>query len=381
MIKSILDNDLYKFTMQQAVWQLYPYAEAEYTFVNRRPANFMTDSAFVAKVNGAIQAMGELSLTHQEYDFLTDVCPFLKPLYLEGLKNHRFTPDDVSISAEDGEFSLKVAGPWYRTILWEVPLLAIISEAYFETVDTDWHHDGQAARAREKGERLSKNGVKFADFGTRRRRSYFAHNVVVNELKNTSGFVGTSNVHLAHTHGLRPKGTTAHEWTQGISVLEGMRHANRSAMDRWAQVYEGDLGIALTDTFGSQAFWDDFSTGRAKAWDGVRHDSGCPFAFADKAISHYENLGIDPVSKIAIFSDSLNTEKAIAVTEHCDGRLGNSCGIGTHFTNDFDGSPALNIVIKLTQMNGIHTVKLSDDAGKEIGDPEAVKVAKWVFGR
>ncbi len=194
-------------------------------------------------------------------------------------------------------------------------------------------------------------------------------------------------------YGLAPLGTTAHEWTQAISALESLRHANRYALRQWATIYKGRLGIALTDTFGTDVFFDDVDLELAKLYDGIRQDSGNPFVFADKASQFYRNHGIDPSTKTIVFSDSLNIDKAIELHQYCnyptslEGGYSRSekdimpCifGIGTHFTHDFEDLSPPNIVIKLTAINDIPVVKLSDDMGKEIGDPDALRIAKHVF--
>ena len=196
------------------------------------------------------------------------------------------------------------------------------------------------------------------------------------------GFVGTSNVYLAMKYGVKPIGTMAHEWIQGHCVLGGIRHANRYALDAWTRVYRGNLGIALTDTYGTNAFLEDFDTYLAKLFDGVRHDSGDPFRFVDKIVAHYKKLGINPRSKTIVFSDNLKPTTCIALLHYCeDNDICCSFGIGTNFTNDFPLSPlkALNMVIKLVRLNGIPVVKLSDDLGKIIGDPDMVRVIRYLY--
>jgi nicotinate phosphoribosyltransferase len=184
-------------------------------------------------------------------------------------------------------------------------------------------------------------------------------------------------------YGVKPIGTQAHEWVQGHSVLGSLRHANKAAMDAWVRVYNADLGIVLPDTYGLKSFLGDFDRFHARLWDGVRHDSGCPFNFADRMTSHYKALSIDPRTKTLVFSDNLTAEKAVKIKQHCD-KLGIRCsfGIGTHFTNDFGGDlKPLNMVIKLWALDDIPVVKLSDDDGKAVGDKDALRVARWThFG-
>jgi nicotinate phosphoribosyltransferase len=386
-VRSLLDTDLYKLTMQQAVLELCPDAVVEYRFTNRRKDDKFTTKFGIA-LGMAVDQMCELQAANQEIEFLKKQCPFLKPHYLAYLANYRFNPEEVQFEiTQDNDLDLVIRGPWHTTILWEVPLMATISEIFFQTCDTGWNMVGQRERAFAKGASLQFGRCHWADFATRRRRCFESQEIPVEEMMKQPNFVGTSNVHIAHKHNLRPIGTMAHEWFMGISVLEGLRHANRHALQAWRQVYNGNLGIALTDTYGSKAFWEDFDLATAKLYDGVRHDSGDPFAFADDAIARYEKLRILPETKSIVFSDSLDVDKAVQLRKHCADRIRCSFGIGTHFSNDFSStnclgvSHALNMVIKLWSLNGIPVVKLSDDPGKAQGDPKAIDVANWTFQR
>jgi nicotinate phosphoribosyltransferase len=376
VIKSILDNDLYKFTMQQAVLELYPAACVAYEFINRRPSDRFNEALFDA-LTQSIQEMSRLHLRRDERQFLKQQCPYLKPAYLEYLEKYRYDPHEVDAGLDDqGSLSIAIRGSWQRAILWEVPLLALVSELYGKHVDTHWTSDGQAEKIAAKSSVLRRAGCVFADFGTRRRRSYATQELVVGALRGNPGFVGTSNVHLAHLYQLKPIGTMAHEWIMAHSVLGGLRHANRFALQAWYRVYHGQLGIALTDTYTTRAFLDDFDASCAGLYDGVRQDSGCPFEFADLLIEHYRKLGIDPTTKTIVFSDGLSPELAARLNAHCQGRIGCSFGIGTNLTNDFEGSAALNIVIKLTSVDGIAVAKLTDDPAKASGQPDALRAAR-----
>ena len=379
MIASILDNDLYKFTMQQAVLELYPAARVTYEFVNRRPSDRFNGALFDA-LRQSIQEMSHLQLQADERSFLERQCPYLKPAYLDYLENYRYDPGEVDARLDDqGGLSIAIRGSWQRAILWEVPLLALVSELYGRHVDTHWTSDGQAEKIAAKSSVLQRAGCVFADFGTRRRRSYATQALVVGALRDNPGFVGTSNVHLAHVHQLKPIGTMAHEWIMAHSVLGGLRHANRFALQAWYRVYHGQLGIALTDTYTSRAFFDDFDAHYARLYDGLRQDSGCPFEFADLAIAHYRKLGIDPTTKTIVFSDGLTPDLAARLSAHCQGRIRCAFGIGTNLTNDFEGSAALNIVIKLTSVDGIPVAKLTDDPAKASGQPDALRAARWTI--
>jgi nicotinate phosphoribosyltransferase len=386
---SLLDTDTYKLSMQQAVLELFPDAEVTYRFTNRGDQRF--NVKFMAELEAYINyGLPSLRLTSGEYEYLEATCPYFTKSYLKYLKDYRFNPDEVEIDLDDdNNLSITVSGPWHSTILWEVPLMAAISEIYFNTVETDLEKDYTdfCRKANAKVSKLVQNNVTFADFGTRRRRSHYFHDNFINEAIYAQGltqwnkrFMGTSNVYFARKYGIKPIGTMAHEWFMGCSALEGLRNANYFALQNWVRVYNADLGIALTDTFGTDAFLGNFNLRLSKLYDGVRHDSGDPFKFADKIVYHYKKNNIDPMSKVIIFSDGLNPDKAIEIEHYCK-EIGIRCsfGIGTNFTNDFEGSKSLNMVIKLRSVNGIEVVKLSDDDGKETGDKDAVKVAKWMF--
>jgi nicotinate phosphoribosyltransferase len=377
-LPSILDTDLYKLTMQQAILELYPSARAEYRFFNRRPSDTF-DEAFAETLRRSIQYMPALSLSGQEATWLQQSCPFVKPAYIEYLRNYRYNPQEVEIWQESGQLHIHIKGSWHRTVMWEVPLMALISELYFH--NKNWDYNGQRERAQNKLAILESERCHFADFGTRRRRSADAQGLVVEEFcKNTKGFfVGTSNPYFAMKYKTKPIGTQAHEWVQAHSVLGSLRHANLAAMDAWVKVYNAQLGIVLTDTYGLKSFLEDFGPFHARLWDGARHDSGCPFKFTDQLVAHYQGLKIDPATKTLIFSDNLNADKAVEIKHYCD-ELGIRCsfGIGTHFTNDFDGDlKPLNMVIKMWALNGIPVVKLSEDGGKAVGDKDALRVARW----
>jgi nicotinate phosphoribosyltransferase len=395
VIKSILDNDLYKFTMQMAVLELFPGAEAEYRFINRGKQRF-TES-FVEELRRNIdEDISKLVLTEEEYHWLGKYCPYLKPMYIEYLKNFRFKPEEVTIClTEDRNLDMRVKGPWHSTILWEIVLMAAVSELYFSTIETSWKGNGESEisesvlaaygdRILEIGKALEENNCLFAEFGTRRRRSFDVQAQAMKSLVKIKTLTGTSNVYFAKKCGLKAIGTVGHEWIMGTSALIGLRYANRFSLENWEDVFKGDLGIALTDTFGSEAFFKDFDLKLSKLYDGVRHDSGDPITFVDRVIAHYKKLGIDPMKKVVVFSDALNAEAAIRLRKYCEGKINCSFGIGTNLTNNsefFRESPPLNMVIKLHGINGIPVVKLSDSPEKETGERNALRVANYICGR
>jgi len=402
-ITSILDQDLYKITMMQAVIKLYPEANVRYAFFNRGGTAF--PEGFAAKLRAEVEAMASLpDLSPVQIKWLKKNCSFLPVPYIDFFAGYRYDPSEVKISQTGGELSIIIEGPWYRTILWEVPLMALISELYFEEtvglppmnvsiVDNKELAVGSQINlgdtyqdvARKKGERLEEMGAFFADFGTRRRYSQLVQDNVVNELKSSKTFIGTSNILLAYLHGVKPIGTEAHEFIMFHAAKYGYRMANSISLGRWVDVYHGDLGIALTDTFTTDDFFKSFDMMYAKLFDGLRHDSGDAIIFAQKTIDHYKKLGIDPLSKTIIFSDGLNVEEVKRIHEFCQGKIKDGYGIGTHMSNDVGVTP-LNMVIKMTaaQPEGkgewIQTCKLSDVKGKHTGDPKAIKLCKEVLG-
>jgi len=370
------NNDTYKYTMQQAVLELYPDATVMYRFVNRGKQRFNEEFVRILKIY--INQMANLKPDKVTTEWFRKLS-FIKPWYVQYLKNYRYNPDEIYLAlTPDNDLDLRIKGFWHSAILWEVPLLATISELYFSMIDTRWTLSDRQELFDKKLPLLDQLPA-FADFGTRRRRSAAHHYWISQQLKRSKKYVGTSNVWLAFDTGVKPIGTMAHEFIQGNSILGGLRHANRYALDAWVKVYRGDLGIALSDTYGLDPFFEDFDLFLAKLYDGIRHDSGDPFDFMRRCVQHYQKLGIDPMSKTLVFSDSLTPESALRIAEACDGKIKCSFGIGTNLTNDVTNSPPLNIVIKMMSLNTFPTVKLSEDPSKAVGTPDAIANALWVF--
>lgn len=291
-------------------------------------------------------------------------------------------------------------------ILYEVPLMAIISETYFLMCETDWTLEGQRERAYEKGMDMLSQGIMLSEFGTRRRRSLATQVAVLEGLvqankdiqasgnPNAGRLLGTSNVYLAKQFGLVPSGTIAHEWTMAIAAMQGYKRSNVHALELWDQVYQppaftpqkpsDDLTVALTDTFSTKVFWDDLLSderGREilKRWRGLRQDSGDSATFVQHALDMYRKIGVDPSTKLVIFSDGLNVRRCLDLQRMAkDVGIRAGFGVGTNLTNDFrrvsNGEPsrALNMVIKLNSVNGNQAVKISDDLTKNTGDPHEV---------
>lgn len=380
-LKSILDNDFYKITMQNAVIKLFPNERVKYQFINRGKHHF--PKGFDAELRKSVNAMAELKLTKDEKEFLRITCPYLDLPYLDFLAGYHYDPSEVQIMQTENDLEVTVEGEWYRTILWEVPLLALISELFYEMNHLERNpNDFVVENTLRKADELSNLGVTFAEFGTRRRHSYQVQDLVVEALiqNKSSKFIGSSNVHFAMKYGVKPIGTHAHEWFMFHAAEYGFKMANAISLENWVDVYRGDLGVALSDTYTTDVFFQQFDKKFAKLFDGVRHDSGDPIEFANKTIAHYEKNGINPLFKYIIFSDGLNLEKVSEITKACKGRIGISFGIGTNLTNDVGLKP-MNIVMKLIaaqSINGdwIPTVKLSDEHGKYTGDPKMIDLAK-----
>jgi nicotinate phosphoribosyltransferase len=381
---SILDNDFYKFTMQQGVVKLFSGARARYTFINRGEHVF--PPGFAAVLRDSVKETASLKLSREEKKFLQVTCPYLDPVYLDFLEGYRFNPDEVLIQQEGDQLEVSVEGLWYRTILWEVPLMALICELYYKFSTAIRVSDEEVIDiTRKKIEAYRSLGVTVAEFGTRRRYGYEVHRLVLQALKQygTGSFIGTSNVHMAMLYETKPIGTHAHEWFMFHAARYGFKMANAMGLEHWVEVYRGDLGIALSDTYTTDVFFKQFDKMYSKLFDGVRHDSGDAILFADKVIAHYNRLGIDPKTKTIVFSDSLNYEKVARIAHYCQGKIGVSFGIGTNLTNDV-GPKSLNIVIKMTAAHPqdgewTEVVKLSDHLGKNTGDEYMINLARIIL--
>jgi nicotinate phosphoribosyltransferase len=394
IIKSLLDNDLYKLTMQNAVCKLFPRVNVRYEFFNRGKTPF--PKGFDKKLRKEIEKMANLRLTREQKNFLRAKCGrYMDDVYIDFLSSYQFDPSEVGvIMEEDGGLRVIVEGPWYRTILWEVPLMALISELYFiETGQKPHDRNTREKTNCAKGMFFYGHNMKVTDFGTRRRFSYDNQFELCKDMKGIFGsnkfFMGTSNVHIAMELDLTPIGTHAHEWFMFMAARYGYKMANRMALEHWVDVYQGDLGTALTDTYTTDIFLQSFDRKYSKLFDGPRHDSGEPTEWLDKFVKHYQNFGIKPSTKTAVFSNNLNTDEAYRIQEHAnkhgDG-INIAFGIGTNFTNDVGVKP-LNIVIKMVSAQAVpgsdewvDTVKLSDDEGKHTGHGDSVEIAQKTLG-
>ncbi|EPE10078.1 nicotinate phosphoribosyltransferase [Ophiostoma piceae UAMH 11346] len=428
---SFLDTDLYKLTMQCAVLKYYKDIPVSYSFTNRTPEKKLSRTGF-KWLSDQIQKLGNISLLDEEYAFLKQHCPYLSTEYLAFLKDFRLNPREQvtlaflpantssSESPDDvGDVDIAIRGTWVDTILYEIPILALTSEAYFKFMDTEWNYEGQQELAFDKGMRFLEAGCVLSEFGTRRRRDYHTQALVFRGLVQASReaekkglpgkLSGTSNVHLAMRFNIPPVGTVAHEWFMGIAALTGQYiQATEEALCRWVGCFgEGVLGIALTDTFGTPEFLREFGQpvrhlessaegashttsqppkSYAQVFTGVRQDSGDPTEYVKIMRAFYDAQGITD-KKVIVFSDSLNIERCLeykAISEAAGFQP--TFGVGTFLTNDFVNlktgkkSVPLNIVIKLSSANGNPAVKISDNAGKNTGDKETVDRVKRELG-
>jgi nicotinate phosphoribosyltransferase len=386
IIRSLLDTDLYKFTMMQVVLHHFPGAQVEYRFRCRTPGVDL--AAHREEIAREIADLAELRFNEAELEYLRAL-RFMKSDFVDFLGLFHFNRKYIRVAAgaAPGELDIVIQGPWLHTILYEIPVLAIVSEVYFRRTQPGADLAEGRRRLREKIALLRgvepELQVRISDFGTRRRFSFAWHEEVIRTLKQEvpAQFAGTSNVLLAMRHGVTPLGTLAHEYMQACQALgPRLRDAQVFALDKWAQEYRGDLGIALSDTYGTDAFLRDFDMFFCKLFDGARHDSGDPFAWGEKMIAHYQRNRVDPRTKSLIFSDQLSFPLAIEIARRFHGRVKVAFGIGTNLTNDVGFEP-INIVIKMTECNGQPVAKVSDAPGKTVStDPGYLAYLRQVYG-
>lgn len=380
IITSLLDLDLYKYSMLQTMVHKHPELTGTYVFKCRNKGVTFTEE-MVDEINDQIDHLCTLKFADEELNYLSSI-PFLKGWFVEFLRLWHPLRRYVSCSRNsDGTLNLRVDGPIFSVMMFEIYLLEIVNEVYFRMqYDYETLRESADRRLKEKLAKL-KDGTyafKFAEFGCRRRLSKEWQDHVVKELLKTGHCVGTSNVYLAMKYSCKPIGTYAHEYVQMYQGVPGvtLAYTNKMALEDWFDEYNGDLGTALTDTLGTDLFLMDFDRLQALCYTGVRHDSGDPFEFGSKLINHYKKLGIDPKTKTLLFSDSLDFDKAQAIYDRFKNEIGVSFGIGTFLSNDTDVDP-LNIVIKLQYVNGHPVAKLSDTPGKAMcQDPEYLDYLK-----
>ena len=389
IIQSLLETDLYKFTMWQALLHKFPSNSAVYRFVCRNQTA-LPMASLVDEVNRQIDHLCTLRFQPQELVYMSQK-RFIKPDFVEFLRIFQLNRDFIKVSAQGDDLIIEAEGPQVHVMPFEIYVLAIVNETYFRNLgvtNLDIGRERLAAKIsllkRELENSPMKHSFEFFDFGLRRRFSGAWHDEVVATLKREvpQYFKGTSNVYLAMKHDLVPIGTMAHEYLQTFQAVGvQLKHFQKAALEAWVQEYRGDLGTALTDVVGMDAFLADFDLYFAKLFDGLRHDSGNPFEWGEKALAHYAKLRIDANSKRLTFSDGLDVPAAIDLYRHFGDRVQVGFGIGTNLTNDVGPKP-LNIVMKLVQCNGQPVAKLADSPGKTLcDDPTFLAYLRSVFNR
>jgi nicotinate phosphoribosyltransferase len=378
IIRSLLETDLYKFTMWQTMLHRHPQVRAEYRFVCRNASVFPL-ADLLDEVNEQLDHLCTLSLTEDELAYLGGL-RYIKPDFVDFLRIFRFQRRFIEARAAGDTLEIVASGPQVHVMAFEIHVLALVNELYFRRFDASAALATGRARLQAKLEQLRafetepprRHPFEFFDFGVRRRFSGAWQEEVVRTLQREvpQFFKGTSNVHLAHRLGLVAIGTMAHEYLQSYQALDvRLRDFQKAALEDWVQEYRGDLGIALTDVVGMDAFLADFDLYFAKLFDGLRHDSGDPFVWGEKALAHYAKLRIDAHTKRLVFSDGLDLDKAFAIYRHFADRTPLGFGIGTNLSNDVGLTP-LNIVMKLVRCNGQPVAKLSDSPGKTLCNDE-----------
>jgi nicotinate phosphoribosyltransferase len=377
IIQSLLDTDLYKFTMMQAVLHQFPGAQVQYKFKCRTPGVQL--APYVDEIRDEIRQLCALRFTSGELDYIRGL-RFIKSDFVDFLGLFKLNEKYISLTPLDnGEIDIRVRGPWLHTIMFEVPVLAIVCEVYHR--NTQPRPDLAEGRRRLHAklaliDQPELAGIRIADYGTRRRYSRDWQREVLATVKDRLGvardsrFTGTSNVLFAKELGLRPMGTMAHEYMQACQALgPRLRDSQVFAFEKWAQEYRGDLGIALSDVYGINAFLRDFDMYFCKLFDGARHDSGDPFQWGERMIEHYAANRCDPRTKVIIFSDGLTFPRCIELFQRFAGRIQVAFGVGTNLTNDL-GPEAPQLVLKMIECNGQPVAKISDTPGKTMVEDE-----------
>ena len=391
VIRSILENDLYKFSMSYYYQVHYPNAWGKFTFHDRNNTEYTEE--FVAALKEEFATLATLALQKEEFTWAVKTINYIPAYFWEWLWQFRFEPEKINVWLDDEHhLHIEVADAMYKVTFYEIPILAIVSELYHRYVGDGYQTRDELAEVMipsmaQKVAIASRHNLYFADFGLRRRFSTLSEELVVEYMKaHCPTFTGTSTVALAMKYNIKPIGTMAHECFMFQAAVHSPKEANYEVMEQWVNVYDGNLGTVLTDTYTVDAFLRNFSMKLAKLYDGVRHDSGDPKLFGDRIIQKYESYGIDPLSKTIVFSDGLDFDTAADIKEYFAGRIKVTFGIGTNLTCDLPNVNPRNIVMKLkecriNERQPIYgCVKLSDVPGKEIGTKEDIENYKYQLG-
>ena len=391
MIRSIIENDLYKMSMSHYYQVNYPNAWGTFSFYDRNKTEYGDD--FVTLLKAEFKKLDSLFLQRDEFEWCVKNIPYIPQYYWEWLQGFRYNSRDINVWLDDEKhLHIEVSDLMYRVTFYEIPILAIVSELYHKYIGDGYETKGDVMEAMmdgmiEKVKIAENHNLFFADFGLRRRFNAFSEDVVVEFMsKHCKTFVGTSNVYLAKKFNVKPIGTFGHECVQFSAAITSPKEANFIVMENWVKTYDGNLGTFLTDTYTVDVFLRNFSMKMAKLYDGVRHDSGDPLVFVDKMVEKYKSYGIDPMSKTIVFSDGLDFLTAAKIKEYCVGKIKASFGIGTNLTCDIPGVKTMNIVMKLKECRVndrqpiYGCVKLSDVPGKAIGKKEDIENYKYQLG-
>ncbi|MDR1915540.1 MAG: nicotinate phosphoribosyltransferase [Synergistaceae bacterium] len=390
VVRSLLENDLYKFSMWQALMHSHPGARAEYSFICRSEPLYPLVE-LIPDIERELDHLCTMFFTQEELDYLSTLS-YMKDDFVDYLTVFRFQRRFVTVEANGGNLAIRASGPLVHVMGFEIFVLYIVSELYYRRLRAEGVLDDARRRLMSKIDLLrSEPGVDdpttpfiMFDFGLRRRYSAAWQSEVVSTLARElpNQFKGTSNVHLARELGITPVGTMAHEYMQAFQAFGiRLRDFQKASLGAWVQEFRGNLGTALTDVIGVDAFLNDFDLYFAKLFDGLRHDSGDPYEWGEKVIAHYKKLHIDPRTKRLVFSDTLDLPRALAIYRYFRGRIQTSFGIGTNLTND-TSIPALNIVMKMISCNGQPVAKISDSPGKTTGvDETFMAYLRQVFSK
>ena len=388
MIYSILDTDLYKFSTSYAYMKLYPEAEGTFSFTDRNKTVFKDDCIETLRME--IAKLASLSLKLAEKQWCIKNIPYIPEVYWEWLNGFHFDMDKIITWLDDEKhLHIEVTDKLYKVTLYEVPLLAIVSELMpkFQYAISMVNVSDAIDKLDKKINMANEHGLKFSEFGTRRRASSNLHELIVQRLKEKCpvNCVGTSNVYFAMKYNMKPIGTFPHEWIMFHGAVWGYQEANYLGMRDWVRTYDGDLGIFLMDTYTSKVGLQNMSLKFAKLFDGVRQDSGDEYKIGNMVIQRYKELGIDPTTKTIVFSNALTFPKYLDIAKYFKGRIRVSAGIGTNITNDTEFAPA-NIVMKLSKcrinsnQGWKKCIKISDDLGKHLGDDIEFEIAAGQLG-
>lgn len=383
MIYSILDTDLYKFSMSNAYFQLYRDAEGTFTFNDRN--NEVYDEKFLEMLQLEFARLCSLKLTLEEYMYISNI-RYLSTNYTEWLKDFQFELDKIKSNLdEQGHLHIEVTDKMYKATLYEVPILKIVAECRNKYLGVTIDIAKVIDILDKKIDFANEHQLYFSEFGTRRRASASSHEAIVARLKERCPIycVGTSNVYLAMKYKMRPSGTCAHEWTMFHAGIGGFKTANLTALNDWIEVYGGDLGISLIDCYTTASYLHTLTLKQAKLLDGFRQDSGDEFKIGNMIIDKLREMRIDPTSKTIVFSNALNFDKYLEIARYFKGRIKVAAGIGTNITCDLgiDGYKPANIVMKLSRCRYSprdfweNVIKISDDLGKHMGNQELFDIA------